>query len=341
MILLSVEVFLLFTRSMDLTVGTELNFCLNYTCEDAHRTTVTVLLYAGVTAVIILTVCGNLLVIISISHFKQLHTPTNFLILSLATADMMVGVTVMPLQFITKTLCWHMSTTLCYFSLLCSFHFTFVSIYNVMLISLDRFFALSNPFQYSNNITLKVTSVLICLNWFLSLCYNLFFIYLNVTGNGDVVCFGECPVVVNETWTVTDLFVTFVIPCSVMIILYTKIFAIARKHAKNINITRNYGECVPKASERKAATTLGILVIVFVACLLPYFLCIELIPIIPYTLFDQVLDATLTILQLNSAINSIIYALFYPWFQRCAKLILMLKIFNPGSSLINVLSKNV
>ena len=164
---------------MNFTVVTELNFCLNYTCEDAHRTTVTVLLYAGVTAVIILTVCGNLLVIISISHFKQLHTPTNFLILSLATADMMVGVTVMPLQFITKTLCWHMSTTLCYFSLLCSFHFTFVSIYNVTLISLDRFYALSNPFQYSNNITLKVTSVLICLNWFLSLCYNLFFIYLN------------------------------------------------------------------------------------------------------------------------------------------------------------------
>ena len=153
------------TRTMNVSTVDELAFCSNDTCQDVQLMSFAVFLYVFRTAVIILTVCGNLLVIISISHFKQLHTPTNFLILSLATADMMVGVTVMPLQFITKTLCWHMSTTLCYFSLLCSFHFTFVSIYNVTLISLDRFFALSNPFQYSNNITLKVTSVLICLNW--------------------------------------------------------------------------------------------------------------------------------------------------------------------------------
>ncbi|XP_062406271.1 trace amine-associated receptor 13c-like [Sardina pilchardus] len=164
---------------------------------------------------------------------------------------------------------------------------------------------------------------------------------------GNVLYFGECHLDPNGLWASIDLFLVFILPCSVILLSYMKIFLIARKHSKGIKLakgnttTRNrkYGDGVPNASERKAATTLGILVIVFLACLLPYFLSILFSAFIPGTLM-KVLAGTLPLLYLNSAINPLVYALFYPWFRKCAKLIFMLSIFNTDSSLVNVLTNS-
>ncbi|XP_076129321.1 trace amine-associated receptor 9-like [Alosa pseudoharengus] len=286
---------------------------------------------------VVLTVCGNLLVIISISHFKQLHTPTNFLIVSLSTADLIVGTAGVPFLLVFMNPGLHIDTTLYYVVLMCFAYVTFLSIYNVALISLDRFYALSNPFQYSKKVTVKVISIVICSMWFISFMYNLAFVYFNVISTDEL-----------GIWANIDFIVYFLLPCCAIIILYTKIFVIARKHAISIRCTREqhisgttkYRETFPREhSERKAAMKLGILVIVFVICFLPYFIISHLSTIVPATMVVHVTDASVTIVQLNSAINPIIYALLYPWFRRCAKLILTLRIFRRDSSLSNVLTK--
>ncbi|XP_047674870.1 trace amine-associated receptor 13c-like [Tachysurus fulvidraco] len=330
---------------MNLTQFNQSDGCDHFSCpERSVSPAVYILLYMCSAAVVLLTVCGNLLVIISVLHFKQLHTPTNMLLLSLAVSDFLVGAFVIPTMFIwTIESCWIFERDFCISFWFIDGFLTIISIYNVTLIAVDRYLALSNPFLYMNRISVRITAAVIVFDWYLVVAYNLTFMYFNGNFTVSVMCPGECLLIVNEVLSVIDLVVLFIFPLSVIIILYTRVFVIAKKHVTAIrelnNHTRRKTQKITSysmKSERKAAKVLGILVSVFLVCLLPYFI---------YSLLGDVIEIqTETIQKLvimfyfNSTINPVIYALFYPWFRRCVKLIITLQIFQTNSALINVLS---
>ncbi|XP_018924433.1 trace amine-associated receptor 13c-like [Cyprinus carpio] len=328
---------------MNLTAMNQTDVCQEYSCpERSVSLSVYVILYAAAAAVSLLTVFGNLLVIISVSHFKQLHTPANILILSLAVSDLLVGLFVMPLHlsWVIES-CWISGPVMCSVLKIVNCQATSVSVHTVALIAVDRFLALSSPFLYSEKISPTVICIATLFNWLFSLLYNFTFLFVN--GNfTDVTCPGICIGIIDVISSFIDLIVVFLIPCTLIIILYTHVFVIAKRHATAIralqihNRTESSKNRVSDKSERKAAILLGILVIVFLLCLLPYYICTLVIPYSDDDLF-HVRDVTVTIFFLNSTINPIIYALFYPWFQKSLKLIFTFKVFNKDSSLMNVL----
>ncbi|XP_027016337.2 trace amine-associated receptor 13c-like [Tachysurus fulvidraco] len=330
---------------MNVTEFNQSDRCDHFSCtERSVSPAVYILLYMCSAAVVLLTVCGNLLIIISVLHFKQLHTPTNMLVLSLAVSDFLVGALVMlPIFIWTIESCWMFGRDFCISFLFIGGVLMTISIYNVALIAVDRYLALSNPFLYMSSISRRTMCIVGYSNWCVCIMYMTAFYYFNGSFENSVMCPGECLYIVNEIWTVIDLIYSFIFPLSVIIILFSRVFVIAKKHVTAIREHNNHTR--PKTqkitshsmkSERKAAKVLGILVSVFLLCLLPY--CIYSLIGYVIELQSETIQKVLLIICLNSTINPVIYALFYPWFRRCVELIITLQIFLTDSEFINVLS---
>ncbi|XP_059394620.1 trace amine-associated receptor 13c-like [Carassius carassius] len=289
------------------------------------------IIYIFVLLLSVWTVFLNLLVIISISHFKKLHTPTNLIILSLAVADMLIGF-VMPIEaFRLIEMCSYFGGSFCALYIVFLTVLFSVSLSNIVLIAFDRFVAVCQPLLYPQKITTTKTLMSICLCWVCSSAYNTAFV-IN-TGNLDAS--NRRDVMTGFVWRVADLFVAFIFPCILIITLYMRIFYVVHRHVKVINLLMKGGKCliegsVKRKSESKAALTLGVIVAVYLLCWIPYY--ISSISVASSTTKNILTWVTYT----NSSLNPLIYALFYPWFRRTVKHILTLKIFHPASSLVNI-----
>ncbi|XP_016122159.1 trace amine-associated receptor 13c-like, partial [Sinocyclocheilus grahami] len=177
------------------------------------------------------TVFLNLLVILSISHFKKLHTPTNLIILSLAVADMLVGLIVMPIEAIKLIeTCWYFRDTFCRLFMLIMGLLLSASLSNLVLIAIDRFVAVCHPLQYPQKITMTRMLIIVCLCWFFSSVYNIA-IVISISHRTDA-CYGGCNIMLTFEWRVIDLIFSFLFPCTLIITLYLRIFYVAQKQVK-------------------------------------------------------------------------------------------------------------
>uniref|UniRef100_A0A671QS63 5-hydroxytryptamine receptor 7 n=1 Tax=Sinocyclocheilus anshuiensis TaxID=1608454 RepID=A0A671QS63_9TELE len=294
-----------------------------------------------------LTVCGNLLVVISVCFVKKLKQPSNYLIVSLAVADLSVAVVVMPFVSITDLIGgqWIFGRVFCNVFIAMDFFFSFFHFSHSPFHFL-RYLGITKPLTYPVRQSGKCMAKIVLSVWLLSASITLpplFGWAQNV--NDDNVCL----ISQDLGYTIYSTAVAFYIPMSVMLIMYYRIYRVAKvsvaKHTivgfpkaedeESVNcvtavlkLQREVEVCVSFSRllkndrknisifkrEQKAAATLGIVVGAFAVCWLPFFLLSTARPFICGVQCSCVpLWVERTLLWLgyaNSLINPLIYAFF-------------------------------
>ncbi|XP_029968216.1 trace amine-associated receptor 13c-like [Salarias fasciatus] len=301
----------------------------------------TLLIYVLLSCVSLLTVVLNLLVVISISHFRQLQTPTNLLLLSLAVSDFLVGL-LMCFQTMLIDGCWYLGDFMCTLYQCLAYVITSASLGTMVVISVDRYVAICCPLQYSSRITQQRVQVCVCLCWICSVLFQCLNLMDSFQQSGRFTsCVGECVFVISQTAALADLVFSFVVPITVILILYLRVFVVAVSQARAMRQQlvpagpHKSGRATPKKSEMKAARALGTVIVVFLICMCPYY-CVSL------SGQENALDSSLAafmvyLFYFNSSLNPIIYAFFYPWFRKSIRLIVTLQILQPDSCDTNML----
>ncbi|KAM4560791.1 trace amine-associated receptor 13c-like [Fundulus diaphanus] len=294
---------------------------------------VSLVFHLTLSSISLLTVFLNLLVIISIYHFKKLHSPTNILLLSLAVSDCMVGFLI-SFQIVLIDGCWYLGDIMCAFYFILDYVITTVSIGTMVLISVDRYIAICYPLHYPSKVTEERAKMCVSVFWMCSILYHCVLLRDNLQHPGRYnSCSGECLVFLDYIGGVFDLLSSFICPVTLIILLYVRVFVVvvsqAREMQSHVAAASLQGsvKVTAKKSEMKAAIILGVVVVVFLICTCPYF-CVTLIA------EDAAVSSSSVVFLLfyfNSTLNPLIYALFYPWFRKSVKLILTLQILKPKS----------
>ncbi|XP_072911564.1 trace amine-associated receptor 1-like [Hemitrygon akajei] len=336
--------------------GTEIvDYCYEFVNGSCIKTTrsnsLRVFLYTFLMSIILSTIIGNLLLIISIVHFKHLQTPTNYLILSLASVDFLLGCLVMPYSMVRSVeTCWYLGEAFCKVHSSCDVMLSTASILHLCFISVDRYFAVCDPLRYKLRITLFSVQIMIFIIWSASavFAFGMVFLKLNLKGveefySKEITCHGNCTLVFSEISGVISSFISFYIPGVAILCIYCKIYFVAVKQVRQINRetvqTQDIGVnriWFPRRYERKAAKTLGIVVGIFLICWSPFFICNTIDAFLNYSVPPVLFDTLVWFGYLNSTFNPMIYGFFFSWFRKAVTIICTCKIFRSQSSRINL-----
>ena len=215
--------------------------------------------------VILLSLLGNALVVSVILRFKRLKNATNYILLSLAIADLTVSILVMLPAMIQDVLQkWVFSHLFCKFYNAFDITCCTASILHLLLVAIDRYIAIFKPLTYRDVVRKWHIFTTVLFVWSLSFLMSFLPIFmgwnqlarttdtskpfsnLTLTNTSEAVYFNStdlstsnqepevCSLEANIPYAIISSSLSFYIPLVIMTIVYLQIYIVARRQANAI-----------------------------------------------------------------------------------------------------------
>uniref|UniRef100_A0A672S8F1 Histamine H3 receptor-like n=1 Tax=Sinocyclocheilus grahami TaxID=75366 RepID=A0A672S8F1_SINGR len=280
-------------------------------------------------------VCGNALVIVAFKMDKSLRKQSNYFLLNLAISDFLVGAFCIPVYMpYVLTGKWMLGKGLCKLWLVVDYLLCTASVFNIVLISYDRYLSVTKAVSYRAKQGMAHFAVVkIAVVWILAfLLYGPAILFWEQLTGKSRVPDDECFAEFYYTWhfllsaSAVEFFSPFLSVAFFNISIYLNIRQ-RRLGSKKESCGEKRSEsdglsmrCVQRSrlrQDKKIAKSLAIIVCVFAVCWAPY----TLLMIVRAACRGDCVshhwyEVTFWLLWLNSAINPFLYPLCHSSFRR-------------------------
>ncbi|XP_071376509.1 muscarinic acetylcholine receptor M3 isoform X1 [Centroberyx affinis] len=186
----------------------------------------------------LITIIGNILVVVSFKVNRQLKTVNNYFLLSLAVADLIIGVISMNLYTAYLVMGhWAMGNWACDLWLAIDYVASNASVMNLLVISFDRYFSITRPLTYRAKRTTKRAGLMIGLAWFVSLVLwaPAILLWQYIEGKRTVPP-NECYIqfLSEPTITFCTAMAAFYLPVTIMSVLYWRIYKETQNRSREL-----------------------------------------------------------------------------------------------------------
>lgn len=182
------------------------------------------------------TIVANTLVFVVLYKNPRLQTVPNLLVANLAFSDLCLGIIVLPLSSIYAVANeWLFTSTLCVVFVSADILCSTASIWNLSIVGLDRYWAITTPTAYMAKRNKRTAALLILSVWFSSALISLAPLvgWKQIAERGNMVTVNgtwQCVFLDLPSYTIYSATGSFFIPLAVMFFVYYKIYQAFAEH---------------------------------------------------------------------------------------------------------------
>ncbi|KAL9872933.1 5-hydroxytryptamine receptor 2A isoform 3-T5 [Glossina fuscipes fuscipes] len=176
---------------------------------------------------------GNILVCLAVALDRRLQNVTNYFLFSLAVADLLVSLFVMPMGAIPTFLgYWPLGLTWCNIYVTCDVLACSSSILHMCFISLGRYLGIRNPLGSRHRSTKRLAGMKIAIVWLMAMIVSSSITVLGLVNEKNIMPQVNVCVINNRAFFVFGSLVAFYAPMVMMIITYALTIPLLRKKAR-------------------------------------------------------------------------------------------------------------